>query len=705
MTRNVQLYFTWQFLSKKKLIMQSALFFVGFNFLFFSGYCQMPEQSNQSILNEFALENYASDNQDGNTLENDYADQLDAIKKKPIRINNAESESLSQFSFLHPIQIQSLLLYLKQLGDLTSIYELQSVPFWDLETIQKLLPYIEIKNQSNNLFPTTTDLKTGSSQMIFRTTKTLEKSEGYKKIDSLGPSKYSGSRLAISFRYRFQHKKDLQYGIALDKDAGEAIAFNNKSKGFDFISFHVFKTSNKYIKKIALGDYIINMGQGLIQWQSMAFNKSVESISINRQAPFIKPYQSFGETNFYRGVGVEMAFKNIGVGLFYSSKNIDANKITDSLLEWNFSAFQTSGLHRTVQELDDKAAIHQRSIGGNIYYKIKNGKIGLNAIAHQFNLPLMKSDELYNFYATKGNSIRNASLSYSLVFKNSHFFGEAATNMKGIAVLNGVQIAVAPKLDWVLLHRKISNAFQSLYSNAFTENSDVNSEHGFYNGFSWRINGRCIFNMYADFYQKTWLGYSKNGFDNGKDLLMNWKYSINKKSYLEIMYAIKENQVDNNDDNQMISNVAKLVAKRFRCQLLLAINNQISIKTRVETKIIQKENRNSSHGFLMYMDAYYKPMMKPYAFSVRAALFETDNYEARIYAYESDLPLSYSMSLFYDKGFRWCVNTKLDITKKMTCWMKWSMSYYPEKQVIGSGNDEIAGNKRTDVKLQLSYQL
>ena len=685
--------------------MQQLFLTIGFLLFFFWGQCQLAEPTILPEINESAWENLATESTSVDAFDNDDLDQLEDLKKNPILINEALAESYRQFSFLLPIQIESLMQYLKHLGDLNSIYELQSIPYWDLETIYKIQPYVAVKQRIKNIDDYKHELYTGSHQMVIRTMQTLEKSKGYTSLDSAGMHRYPGPRMAISFRYRFQYKKDLQYGLSLDKDAGEAIAFNKKTKGFDFISFHLFKTSTGFIKKIALGDFVINMGQGLIQWQSMAFNKSTSTININRQSPFLKPHQSFGESNFYSGIGMEMAFKNFSGGLFCSSKKIDANMVTDTLLEKHFSAFQTSGFHRTTEELADKSSIHQWSFGGNLSCHFRNGKIGLNTVFHHFNFPLEKSEDLYNFYAAKGKRLQNISIDYSMVWKNSHFFGEAATNILGIGIVNGVQVAVSSKLDWVIVHRQISNSFQSLYSNAFTESSEANSEHGFYNGFAWRPTSQMQFNLYTDFFQKTWVGYNKNDFEIGKDLMVNWKYSLNKKSYLELLYALKKTQVNNSVEDQPISNAANLLTQRFRGQMLLAINSKLSIKTRIETKLIHYEHGNRSYGFLMYTDFYYKPMMRPYAFFVRAAIFQTDNYDARIYAYERDLPLSYSMSMFYDKGFRWCVNTKIDITKKMSCWLKWSLSYYPEKATIGSGNDEITGNKRNDIKLQLAYEM
>jgi hypothetical protein len=36
-------------------------------------------------------------------------------------------------------------------------------------------------------------------------------------------------------------------------------------------------------------------------------------------------------------------------------------------------------------------------------------------------------------------------------------------------------------------------------------------------------------------------------------------------------------------------------------------------------------------------------------------------------------------------------------------WVRWAQSIYKNKNTIGSGLDEIAGNKKTEIKIQLQY--
>src|SRR6185503_7473909 len=101
--------------------------------------------------------------------------------------------------------------------------------------------------------------------------------------------------------YRYSYKNLLQYGLVGDKDAGEQFLKGAQHSGFDFYSFHLFARNVGVIQSLAIGDFTVNMGQGLIHWQGLAFKKSAATMSIKRQSAVLRPYNSAGEFYFHRG--------------------------------------------------------------------------------------------------------------------------------------------------------------------------------------------------------------------------------------------------------------------------------------------------------------------------------------------------------------------------------------------------------------------
>ena len=121
-----------------------------------------------------------------------------------------------------------------------------------------------------------------------------------------------------------------------------------------------------------LGDFTVNMGQGLIQWQTISFTKSSQVLSIKREADCLRPYHSAGEFNFHRGLGITLQKGNWQSTLFISSQKISTNLEPDTAgREDLFSSFQNSGYHRTPAEIADRNNSDQFSAGTNIRYSAK----------------------------------------------------------------------------------------------------------------------------------------------------------------------------------------------------------------------------------------------------------------------------------------------------------------------------------------------
>ena len=98
-------------------------------------------------------------------------------------------------------------------------------------------------------------------------------------------------------------------------------------------------------------------------------------------------------------------------------------------------------------------------------------------------------------------------------------------------------------------------------------------------------------------------------------------------------------------------------------------------------------------------------MLKPFLGSIRLQYFETNGYNSRLYAYENDVLYNFSIPVFYDKGYRYYINLNYDLNKQFSFWIKWAQTIYEPKTFIGSGLDEIKGNTKSEIKLQMLYKL
>jgi Helix-hairpin-helix motif len=651
---------------------------------------------------EQQLENLTDADQ-AETEDDSYLQQLEQFRKNPVNLNLADAPELKELRIITDLQIDNLISYRRLFGKLIDIYELQAVPSWDVITIRKLLPFITLSSSLSVMDDFGNRIKDGDHSLLLRVSQVLEKSKGFDK--STSGTKYLGSPQRIFFRYRYTYKNLLQFGVVGDKDAGEQFLKGAQKKGFDFYSFHLFARKIGIIQALAIGDFTVNMGQGLIQWQSLAFKKSSDVMGIKRQSPVLRPYNSAGEFNFHRGAGITIKKGNIEATAFASIRKINANLGTDTLNQEDFiSSFLTSGYNRTTSELADKNSLRQTALGANIKYRGNRWHIGVNGIYYKFSRAVNKADDPYNLYALSGNSWYNFSTDYSYTYRNIHFFGEAAADKNfNKAFINGLLISVDPRVDISLLYRNINKGYQAVNANAFTENTYPTNESGFYAGITIRPAVPWRLDVYGDIYKFPWLKYLVDAPSYGKDFMVQLTYTPNRQTEIYTRYR-NETKQGNQPDNTTVTNyLVPLPRQNWRMQISYKISTAIALRNRAEMLWYDKKGVNSEKGFLSFFDVIYKPLLKPWSGVLRLQYFETDGYNSRLYAYENDVLYSYSIPVFFDKGYRYYLTLNYDMTKKLSLWLRWAQTIYQDKSIIGSGLDEIKGNAKSEVKLQARY--
>jgi len=644
---------------------------------------------------EQQLENLQDENLEDDAL----LQQLVFYQKHPLNLNTASAEDLYPLRFLTELQIQSLVRYRAAFGKLLNIYELQAVPGFDLVTIKRLLPYIIVGEPQTAKESFFSRLHNGSRSVLFRWSRVLEQAKGY---DTTLKTHYLGDPNRLLLRCNYQYKNLLYYGFTADKDAGEQFFRGAQSRGFDFYSAHFFIRNVGHLKALALGDYTVNLGQGLIQWQSLAFGKSAEVMAIKRQAPVLLPYRSAGEFYFNRGIGTTFQFAHWQVTSFLSYKKFSGNLVSDSIDR--FTSFGTSGYYRTGLEVDDRYRLTDFSAGGNVSLVYSAFRVGFNAVMHRFSLPLQKADEPYNRFALAGKELSLASLDYSLTYKNAHFFGEAATSRDlHYALVQGALISVDPKVDLSFFYRYIQKEYQAPFANAFTENSLPSNENGLYTGLQVRPAPGWQLAAYADFYHFPFIKYRVSAPTRGCDYLAQVNFNPDKKTEVYLRYRTESKPLNDAGLGNVIQYPGEQVKRSLRLNLAMQCNPQLSLKARTELSWF-RQSGNTEEGFLTFVEMACTPSPR-WSGNLRLQYFETTSYDTRIYAYESDVLYSFSIPAFFDKGFRYYLNASLQMSKRFTFWFRLAQTIYKDKNLIGSGLDEVEGTHKTEGKFQVLFRL
>jgi hypothetical protein len=669
--------------------------------LLFTAMLYAQEVQNTTV--EQALEDLA--NADETETEDDsYQQALSQLRRNPLNLNTASLADLQVFRVLNEMLLLQLLNYRRLMGPFHSIYELQAVPGWDVETIQRILPYVTIGPSQSIVDDFRGRFNGGSHSLLLRVQEVIEKSRGFTP-DSLGNTRYLGSPVRVFFRYKYVYKNNMQFGILGDKDAGEQFGKGAQKNGFDFYSMHFFARNLGVVKRIAIGDYTVNMGQGLLTYQSLAFRKSVDVLNVKRQTEIFRPYNSAGEFNFHRGAAITVGIKNWYLSAFVNKRKISATALADTAEFEDFvSGILTNGLHRTKAEAAKRNNTDEFGLGGSLQYRTSKLQLGANVVHYELEKPLIRQNEPYNYFRFNGKKVTGISGEYGYTFRNLHMFGEVAFNPGGsTAQVHGLIANVDRNVDISFVYRNIAKDYYTLYGNAFTENTAPTNEKGMFMGISFRPWKAIRVDAYADVFKFPWLRYRVDRPSEGKEFLVQLTWKPNKQVEVYTRYRAETKALNYSLPNEPTKVTADIPRQNWRTHISYKVSPSVTLRARAEAVLYDRGGDEAEQGFMVYTDFNYKPMLKPVSFNLRLQFFETDDFNSRIFAFENDVLYSFSIPPLYGKGFRWYTNINYDITPNISVWFRLARSYFPDQTSVGSGLDEIPHNHRTDYRAQVRF--
>jgi hypothetical protein len=663
--------------------------------------------SHRAVIIEDLIEHMAR-----NTVENlDYQtlfDNLFLALENPLNINTASREDLEKLQLLTDFQIASLHKYIEEKGPMLSIYELPQVYGYSVGLAQLLEPLFSF--DAGPTISAAPGQKPGSShQLLARVSGVIQEQEGYADIpDSVLREKpnarYLGNRLKIMTKYRYRLGDKLLIGYNGEKDAGEPFFSGENKYGFDFNSIYLQINDVWKFKNITLGDYQVKAGQGINLWSGLAFGKSPDIINIRRKGSVLNPYTSVDENRFLRGASATIGLGEVDITAFFSMKGIDANIIEDTLdAETLYSSFQSSGYHRTPGEFYDKNAVRETVVGGYVSWDHKQFHLGGTMLGYFFDAEQDPLPDPKNPFAFKGNQNTNLGVDYMVSLNRMIFFGEFgfSTHSGTLGMLNGASFDLHEQVSLSVLHRYYDKRFFAHYGNAFSESSDNNNEHGIYMGLEvrpfphWRLTG------YLDAYSFPWLTSLVSAPSAGYDYHLQAEYARRDKLKAYLRFRHKAKPSDNTLENVISAAIDMARKSNLRFHISYPVADGLRFQNRLEISRYKKGEGAREYGYLAYHDIIYKPLSFPLSFSFRYSMFDTESYFSRIYNYEHDVLYSFSIPSFFDRGIRTYLNARWEIGRHVDLWFKYALTYYRDRETISSGLNEIEGNRRSDLRMQL----
>lgn len=224
-------------------------------------------------------------------------------------------------------------------------------------------------------------------------------------------------------------------------------------------------------------------------------------------------------------------------------------------------------------------------------------------------------------------------------------------------------------------------------------------------GLDARFNRTWSVAAYMDQFVFPWMRYqtdkaNTSGFD--AMFLLRFKPNRNLDVYFRVRDRIKPiNQAGTVND---IAQIVSVDQWHYRFNVIYKVSPSVRLQSRVEFTTYERGGGAKEQGFIVFQDINVNPLSSNWSFTFRYALFDTDSYNSRLYAFENDVLYFFTIPSYSDRGTRSYINVRYTFTKGIDLWLRYSRWHYNNRETIGSSLDEIAGPIKSEIRLQLRFQ-
>ncbi len=628
-----------------------------------------------------------------------------ALPHRRLNLNRANRWQLLTVPGMTPTLADTLLGYRAQLGPILALQELQTLPGVTPAHLALWADWLSVAPGRGSPFPWAT-WQQGSLEAIGRVETTLPAAAGYTD------GSYAGANRRVYLRSRYQLADRLTVGLVGETDPGEAFSIA-RQPGFDYLSGQVYLQEWGPAEQLVVGDYQLQLGQGLVFSRGLGVARGASTIVQPYQPRLgIVPNLSANEALYLRGAAASVRLGSTVTALvFGSSCGRDGTLGLDSLGAPELYSLSLSGLHRTETERERRAAVTEELAGAGL--RLARGGLQLEAFhVYAAYRPA--------FAATRptdppGTGLHSTSLSAEVNVGSTFVFSEVAYSNQKVAGVVGLLAAPHPKADLSLHLRHTREGYTAPRPYPFAQQPPgAQNETGVYLGLYLRPRSQWRVQALADLY---WQGQPSAAPGPrptaGSELLVQLNYRPQRYTewYLRLRYTDRPTTAPASLQTDPLDATSREQALEARLHLDRALGWRWQYRLRAEgnlTRLVEEPSRavlRRPNGWLVYAEATHTWLRDGIALTGRLAWFDTDGGASRIYTFERTPPTRYSIPGWSGRGARIYGLVHLPVAQGVDGWLQLASTLYADRSQIGSGASALAGSSRTDVTLQLRLRL
>jgi hypothetical protein len=634
---------------------------------------------------ELLLEEITQDEEDSQLI-----DQLTRLAEQSLDLNTAGLEELQQIPDMTPMMAAAIVEF-RATRQFNSVDEVLLVEGMTPELFLRMRAFLRVSVKDGDGLP----FAIGKATVRSRTVQDIQQRRGFRDGTFLGsPTKiYNRAQMRSTEFDLFGRGTIAELGLLTEKDAGERSTT-------DFVAGHLHVQTPSLRSRIVMGDFIVEAGQGLVFWRSIGFSKGANVITGPRKSGIgIRPYLSSEENMFFRGVAAQTPVGPFDLSLMYSSKPLHATVSASGTV----TSIYTSGLFRTESELRRKGSIQEKLFGARVTTVVMDDlRIGASGYRADFSHPLLLRSETLEY----GNQATMVGIDVSYTRRRYSAFSEVAMDKnRSLAGVGGMMYQPHQRVHIALMARAYPKTFLSFHGFGFGESGGaLENESGVYVGVRIRLASWWMLSTYYDQFLFPRHSSSIHLSSHGQDYFALSDFRLTRKLTLQFQYKSKQKPAIA-ERLDAFGRTVRFIDERDQRNYRLTAEFTPSITFRWRSRVELVDVTRSGlpvheQGILLLQDVRIFPLPK-LLLNLRLVVFDTPSFDSRVYAFEHDLPGTFSNPALFGKGTRWYVVGRYEIARWFDLSFKYAQTLKEGVRTISSGTSEIIGDLDNRFSLQI----
>ena len=635
------------------------------------------------------------------------ADRLYDLAERPVDLTRAPMDELQAIPLLPQIAVDSIMV-IRMSDDATDSIEawiqrlgLDGIEAEVLRTFAVARPHEQVPGEVLRLRP--------DVRLTSRFSRRIDVGRGYRR-DEDGHATYAGTPERL---YQRMHVRlgNLQANLTMDKAPGEPFSWHPERRGFGFThssGYVTYAPSSLFVERVIAGDYRADFGYGLVSGSSLFSSKGRETTrSVRHGGRGLQPSSSSMRLSYLRGASAALRLNRLSVFMFASRVAIDATVDTVVIDEVTSisAARSNTGYYRTETERARMRSLPETTLGAAVEWQQGAVSIGAATLRTSWPATMTMADRADLIPLENRSAFIAQSIYTHLRLPALSAGGEIAlAGSSAPALIAAVTLHPDDKTEVLGVYRRYPPDFDNHHATSFGHQSTPRNETGIYFGIRAALLHGLTFRAFIDHYRFPWLRFGMRTPSSGMDRLAEIEYRPRRWWTIQVLgrSRVEEHRIPTAATDN-ISGVGIANRTSVRLHQDFRIDDRWRVRVRAEASRYSNDSSRSDVGLMLYHDLSWQPR-RSVTVAGRVTFFDVSHFDARIFAHETS-PGTFALQQLNGIGDRWYWMVSWQIMTSTRLQVKYSRHRLEDARTMGSGHDEVEGNRLREIAAQLVVRL